>query len=367
MKPLSRVLVGGLVSSCVSLIFVSSLSAERATADSVLTNSNTLVVTAQREETAVDSVGSSITVITQEEIKRKHQPTVLELLRSVPGVSVIQNGGPGGTSSVFIRGAESDHTLVLIDGIRVNDSNSGQFSFADMKTENIERIEVLRGPQSVLYGSEAIGGVINVITKHAAEGVEAGVTLGGGSYSTQDYAAYARYGKEGFQSSNSIAFYDTNGFSVAQKKNGNYEKDGYSNLNFSSGNRFDFAQDGNLDLNFGYTNADKDLDDFDFALGAIDNLNATQDRELFTTSVSIAKSVNEWLTPTLELGFNHDQIEGKDPVVVFNNFDIVNQNSTATGELDIQASSETLATLGYSYEHRSGESKGNFDESRNVN
>ena len=130
-----------------------------------------VVVTADRYPTDPDKVTSSYTVITNEEMQRRQLRTAAQVLRTVPGVSVQQSGGPGTQTSIFVRGANSNHTLVLIDGITANDPSSpnGAIDFAHLLTENLDRIEVVRGPMSTLYGSQAIGGVVNLVTK-AGEG-----------------------------------------------------------------------------------------------------------------------------------------------------------------------------------------------------
>ncbi len=126
-----------------------------------------IVVTATRIPTPVSEVGSSVTVITAEDMQRKQYKTVPEALRTVPGLDVVQAGGPGQQTSVFIRGASSSHTLVLVDGINIADASSpnGAVDFSSLVLDNVERIEVVRGPQSTLYGANAIGGVINIITR----------------------------------------------------------------------------------------------------------------------------------------------------------------------------------------------------------
>jgi vitamin B12 transporter len=126
-----------------------------------------VVVTADRYPVSPEKVTGSVTVIMNEEMQRRQLRTVTDVLRSVPGVSVQQSGGPGTQTSVFIRGANSNHTLVLIDGVNVSDPSSpnGAVDFAHFLTENLDRIEVVRGPMSTLYGSQAIGGVINMVTK----------------------------------------------------------------------------------------------------------------------------------------------------------------------------------------------------------
>jgi vitamin B12 transporter len=122
------------------------------------------LVTATRTETPVSELGVSTTVVTEEEIKERQAVDALDVLRSVPGFSVVRSGSRGSLTALYPRGGEDNYTKVLIDGVSVN-LGGGAFNFGNLLTENFERIEVVRGPQSALYGSDAIGGVINFITK----------------------------------------------------------------------------------------------------------------------------------------------------------------------------------------------------------
>jgi len=124
-----------------------------------------VVVTATRTDVPLSETTTSVTVVTDDEIQQQRASTVGEALRSVPGLDFAQNGSQGTTTNIFIRGAESDQTLVLIDGVEVNSVTLGAFDFSNLTTENIDRIEVLRGSGGTLYGSQAIGGVINIITR----------------------------------------------------------------------------------------------------------------------------------------------------------------------------------------------------------
>jgi vitamin B12 transporter len=127
----------------------------------------TTVITADRFPTDPDKVTSTYTVVPQEEMQRRQLRTAGEVLKTVPGISVQQSGGPGTQTSVFVRGSNSNHVLVLIDGVTVNDPSTpnGGPDFAHFLTENLDRIEIVRGPMSTMYGSQAIGGVINMVTK----------------------------------------------------------------------------------------------------------------------------------------------------------------------------------------------------------
>ncbi|RZM31179.1 MAG: TonB-dependent receptor, partial [Sphingomonas sp.] len=124
---------------------------------------DTIVVTANRTATPIGRVGQSITVLDADIIRDRQAQSVSDLLRTVPGVTIARNGGVGTSTSVFIRGAESDQTVALIDGVKLNDPSStgGSYNFGNLLIGNIERIEVLRGPSSVIWGSQAIGGVVN--------------------------------------------------------------------------------------------------------------------------------------------------------------------------------------------------------------
>src|SRR5215813_14909136 len=144
------------------------------------------VVTATRTETPASHIGSSVTVISAEELKINQYEWIYEALRQVPGVDVVRNGGFGGVTSVFIRGANSNHTLALVDGIELEDPSNfnGAVDFADFPPDNIERVEILRGPASSLYGSDAIGGVVNIITRQGSGPPRFSFVAEGGTYQT---------------------------------------------------------------------------------------------------------------------------------------------------------------------------------------
>jgi len=159
-----------------------------------------IVVTATRIPTPELQVASSITVITAEQIQARQLQSLPAVLNDVPGLNVVQSGGPGAQTSVFMRGTNSNHSKVLIDGIDVSDPSSptGLFDFGQMLSQDIERVEVLRGPQSGLYGSDAIGGVINVITRSGSGPLSGVVRLEGGSFDTFNQSAGLSGSSNGF-------------------------------------------------------------------------------------------------------------------------------------------------------------------------
>jgi vitamin B12 transporter len=155
------------------------------------TELQSIVVTATRIPTPELQIASSVTVVTAAEIAARQIRTLPDLLKEVPGLNVVQSGGPGGLTSVFMRGTNSNHTKVFIDGIDVSDpSNSNaSFDFGQLLTQDIQRVEVLRGPQSGLYGSDAVGGVINVITKSGNGPAQFNAAIEAGSFDTFNQTA----------------------------------------------------------------------------------------------------------------------------------------------------------------------------------
>jgi vitamin B12 transporter len=153
-----------------------------------------VVVSATRLPTPEDQIGSSVTVITGDDIQLRQQRTLPDVLLDVPGLNVVQTGGPGGTTSVFMRGTNANHTKVFIDGIDVSDpgSTNGSFDFSQILASDIDRIEVLRGPQSGLYGSDSIGGVISITTKKGSGPAQFRGSVEGGSFGTFNQTAGVR-------------------------------------------------------------------------------------------------------------------------------------------------------------------------------
>ena len=194
-----------------------------------------VVVSASRIPVPAEHVGSSVTVFSAEEIKKRQPNFVHELLREVPSVAVSQTGANGGNAQVRIRGAQADHTLVLIDGLDMgNPFGSGEFEFQHLPVSSIESIEVLRGPQSSIHGSETIGGVIQITTPIPEEGTASSASIELGSHSTKNATAYIGTSNEQFFAAASISHSETEGISA---KTDNKERDGFDNrfLHLKSG------------------------------------------------------------------------------------------------------------------------------------
>ena len=195
-----------------------------------------VVVTATRIETPAREVASSVTVIAGADLDRTKAATVLEALRDVAGLAAVANGGPGSAASLFLRGANSEHILVMLDGVELNDpmNPSRSFDFAHLGLENVDRVEVLRGPQSTLYGSDALGGVVNILTRRGEGRPRLSLTAQAGSYGTLSNGLDFGGSTGAFHYSLGLSQYETRGFSASSAAySGNAEKDGYRNLSLS--------------------------------------------------------------------------------------------------------------------------------------
>ena len=217
-----------------------------------------IVVTATRTEESIEEAASSVTVITAQDIDKSKDMTVQEALRTVPGLNIASQGGLGRNTSVFIRGARSEDTLVMIDGMEINDpiSPARSFNFADLLTDNVQQIEVVRGPQSTLYGSDTIGGVINIITKKGTGAPEFSLLTEGGSMKTfrEVLSGDGKIGKWDYSFSGTRV--DSGGVSSADAA--------YHDNAFSGRMGYQLFEKGYLDFVFRSIDAKVHLDDWDY-------------------------------------------------------------------------------------------------------
>jgi len=258
-----------------------------------------IIVTATKTESYQATVGTSCTVITAKDLEKTGKRTVQEVLRNVPGVSVMQNGVFGGSASVYLRGAKPGYTLVLIDGVEINDpmSSDRSFNFAHLTTDNIERIEVVRGPQSTLYGSDALGGVINIITKKGKGKPKWEISSEAGSHNTFKENMGLRGSTEKLNYSISISRLDSEGISKAV---GGCEKDGYENTAISSKIGYRVFGDSELNLVWRLTDSKTHLDDGSYE----DDPNRTDWWRNLATKLSFKQALNSWWEHNLSFSYN---------------------------------------------------------------
>jgi len=199
------------------------------------TDLNKIVVTATRTPTAVKNTGSSVSVITREEIELKQLHTLADALKGVSGIRVAETGGRGSQTSVFARGTNSNHTLVLVDGIEINDPSSptGAFDFGNFLLDDVESIEVVRGAQSVLYGADAIGAVIQIRTKAGSGRLKARAKLAAGNKSTHHETISVSGSQDRFNYSFTGGLYESDNDSAPTRKRMpsgiSRDDDGYQN------------------------------------------------------------------------------------------------------------------------------------------
>ena len=233
-----------------------------------------VIVTAEREIENIRSIGSSVSLITSEEITASGARWLTDVLQFAPGVNVVRSGPAGSLAQVFMRGSNTSHTLFLIDGIKVNSPTTGAYDISgiQLSADQIDRIEIVRGPQSNLYGSQAIGGVINVITRRGSGSGAWGVEADGGSYSTSRFSTWGSGQTSSVRLVGGISYFDSGGFSSANEANGHSEPDSYKNLSYNG--RVDYGLDRGMVASAfirGF-DTDVDFDGFDFVEGPVDNL-----------------------------------------------------------------------------------------------
>ncbi|MEW6325367.1 MAG: TonB-dependent receptor [Nitrospirota bacterium] len=308
-----------------------------------------VLISETRTEQPVESATGSVTVITAKQIHERQLATVAEALRHVAGVDVRSTGGPGAQSSVFIRGANSQHTLVMIDGVQVNHPSIGGFDFADLTTDNIERIEIVRGPQSTLYGSDAIGGVINIITKRGDGEPTASVMFEGGRYDTAREAASIGGQSGGIDVSASLSHLRTAGFSHAA---GPGEPDGYLNTTVSTKLGMSALGDGRAELIARYAAAQRELDGF----GPVDDPLAAARSQQLVVAASLQKPITTVWDQRFAVSVNTDRY-------MHNQFgEFSARGYRADWQHNVAAAEPLLLTIGSEYEGLMGQNSGDSND-----
>ena len=240
-----------------------------------------IIVKSTRSNSNVYQLGSSVEIISAEEIKKNSFNFVSEALQTSSGVYVSQTGSFGGTATVRIRGASSDQTLVLIDGVPISDPSSpgGGYDFSSLLTSNIYRIEILKGSQSTLWGSDAIGGVINIVTFENASIPNIHLNTEIGSFNTEKIGTDFNISNEHNSLFLSYDSYKSDGISKADKRDGNSEKDGIGSRSYllkTNHNIFNSE----ISSNINYRESDVDYDGYGFATGVTDSDENTKGRQL---------------------------------------------------------------------------------------
>jgi vitamin B12 transporter len=275
-----------------------------------------IVITATKTGINKKETGASITVITAEDIERKKIMNVVDLLKDVPGASVSQSSPLGGLADLYLRGTASNHTVVLIDGIKVNDPSSAGhgFDFANLTADNIERIEIIRGSQSTLYGSDAIGGVINIITKKGRGTPQIAAQVEGGSFYTFKESAGVSGGNEWAYYSFNASRTDSRGFQRTSSWRGvrksflSNQHDGYDNTSVSTRVGVKTIHDSWLSFALRYTDAGMKIADSSYQ----EDKNHTYRNENLALNLTYEVPVFEWWESTLFFSYMNQLLRDKD-------------------------------------------------------
>lgn len=231
-------------------------------ASAVAADADSIVVTATRAPVALDEVPATISVLDKAAIDRSQDIGATELLLRTPGITVSRNGGYGTSTSLRIRGAESDHTVVVIDGVKMNDpaSAGGGYNFANLLVGDAARIEILRGPQSILWGSQAIGGVVNIVSAEPQKPLEGSFDIEAGSRETVSARAAlgGRTGPLSWRIGGQT--FHTDGISAYAASFGGTEKDGYRNNSLTGRATLDLADNVSVDVRGHYSSARFEFD-----------------------------------------------------------------------------------------------------------
>ncbi|NWL75964.1 TonB-dependent vitamin B12 receptor [Pseudomonas taiwanensis] len=328
------------------------------------------VVTATRSERPVRASLAASTVIDREEIERSQARSVPELLQKVPGVTLSNNGGPGKNTTVFLRGSESDHVLVLIDGIKVGSVSAGITAFQDLPVELIERIEVVRGPRSSLYGSEAIGGVIQIFTrKGGKDGAKPWFSAGYGTHDSYEGSAGVSGGDDKGWYNLGVSSQDTDGINSRRQGSDYYEPDadGYRNLSGSLRAGYRFENGLELDGTLMRAKAHNDYDDIDqfgyfHPLGG-HSANADNRQELLGGRARFSPA--EIWDVTLQAGRSEDKTTSETDGVFDARFN--SKRDSASWLNDLTLAEGHVLTLGYDWQRDQISSSTDFDKDSRLN
>lgn len=257
-----------------------------------------VVVTATKTPVPLSQTTSAVEVFTAEDLEIRKIRTVTEALRLSQGTIVFSNGGPGTSSSVRIRGASSSQTLVIIDGAIANSGTLGQFNFGPLTTDNIESIEILRGAQSMMWGSDAMGGVVNIRTKRGEGPFRAGAFFEYGSFNTLREGGTLSGQKGPIDLSMALSRWDSTGFSAINYRRGATERDSFRNWQASSRLGIALPWKGRFDVNFRWWDSDAAIDS---SFGPSDVIDASNDSNGLVISGIWEQPITDWYSHVLTL------------------------------------------------------------------
>jgi len=331
---------------------------------------DTIVVTDTKTPKPLSHSTSAVEVISAEDLQRRNVKTVDQALRLSQSLAVFSNGGPGSTTTVRMRGGTADQTLVFIDGAVMNSGTIGQFNFANLTTDNIEKIEILRGAQSMLWGSDAIGGVINITTKRGKGTPKVSGFSEYGSFNSirEGVGLAGDHGPVDF--SFSLSRWDIQGFSNINYRRGAVERDAHRNWTGSTQLGVSLPKDGRLSFNFRWMNADVDFDSPSTFGGPFDVFKLKSSNQEYIYSGVYYQPITDWWNQQLTVSRTDNELDTQagslqksvttgivSPAPTFNNSKITTQNNRIEWQQNFQVFDPLLLTLGYQYRQQQGKNE----------
>ncbi len=310
-----------------------------------------IIVTASRTAQTVDDSLASVTIITQKDIEQQQANNLLELLNALSGIDMVNNGGVGKATSMFIRGTSSKHVLVMIDGIKIGSATNGSIAFQHIPVSQIERIEIVRGPRASLYGSEAVGGVIQIFTKKGAGKESGSIDMQYGSFVTNRITASINGGSEKTRYSLTANSLKTAGFDA--KNDSETDDDGYQNNSFSFNLSHKISDTSSLEFNSMRANGNTQYDGY---------YNSTDFLQQVTGLRYIASPSSSWKS-TLEISESLDKTYNTGSGT--SQYDTT--RTTYSWQNDITLAENQLLTVGADYQNDTVESTTNYDETSRNN
>ena len=311
-----------------------------------------LTITANRVETPLDRTISSVSVITSADIEKQQASNVQELLQATAGIQLVNNGGPGKVTSLFMRGTESDHTLVLIDGVRVNSVSDGGASLQLLPIEMIERVEIVRGARTSLYGSDAIGGVIQIFTKKGfkGSGVKPFAIAKAGSNGTQSLTLGVNGGFEAGSYGLSVKAKKSDGYNSCTGDSVNFagcfteelDDDGFDNKSVTFNTTWNLSEAIKLSTNF--LRSDNDIE-FDGAPPFSPNESETITQ---VYGLALTTKLNDKADLIFSVGHNENRYKNKQSGVFFNNYDTSRDNLSLLSNLKVSEQGSFVLGVDYS-------------------
>ena len=331
-----------------------------------------VIVSATKTAIPVKEVTSAVEVITGEQMQQRKVRTVAEALRWAQGLAVFQSGGPGTNVDVRMRGGTPEQTLVLIDGAIVNSATIGSYDFANLTSDNIERIEILRGSQGMMWGADAMGGVINITTKRGREIPNISAFAEYGSFTTIREGATISGKKGAFDVAAALTRWDASSFSAINYRRGASERDGFHNWQGSVRLGVDLPKDGRLEFNFRWMNGITNFDGFafnpaTFASDPADVLGAKSTSQQYVYSGSYTQPFTKWWSQKLTLArateslssylgsFQRNLVTGVEDVPFQTASEINTTSNRIEWQNDFQIAKPLAITAGYQFREQLGE------------